>query len=43
MRLSTVFRQMGHSDILSPHIWQVPCPQRKIIFFNRSRHTGHMV
>ena len=24
IRRSTVFLQMGHSDILSPHIWQVP-------------------
>ena len=34
---------MGHSDILSPHIWQVPCPHKNIIFFSLSRHTGHMV
>jgi len=39
---STGFRQMGHSVIRSPHNWQAPCPQRKIMFFIRSKHTGHM-
>ena len=34
---------MGHSDILSPHIWQVPWPHRKIMFLSLSRHTGHIV
>jgi hypothetical protein len=43
MRFSTCLRQMGHSDMRSPHIWHVPCPQRKIMFLRRSRHTGHMV
>lgn len=27
----------------SPHIWHVPCPQRKIILRNRSMQTGHIV
>lgn len=27
----------------SPHIWHVPCPQRKIMFFRRSKQTGHIV
>lgn len=27
----------------SPHIWQVPCPQRKIMLRNRSMQTGHIV
>lgn len=36
-------RQMGHSLILSPQSWQVPWPHMKIIFFRRSRHTGHIV
>jgi len=43
MRFSTCLRQMGHSDMRSPHIWHVPWPQRKIMFLRRSRHTGHMV
>jgi hypothetical protein len=43
MRFSTCLRQMGHSDMRSPHIWHVPCPQRKIMFLRRSKHTGHMV
>lgn len=34
---------MGHSLILSPHSWHVPWPHRKIMFFRRSKHTGHMV
>lgn len=34
---------MGHSLIRSPHSWQVPWPHMKIMFFSRSRHTGHMV
>lgn len=36
-------RQMGHSLIRSPHSWQVPWPHMKIMFFSRSRHTGHIV
>ena len=40
---STVFLHIGHSDIRSPHIWQVPWPHRNIIFFSRSKHTGHIV
>lgn len=36
-------RQMGHSLIRSPHSWHVPWPHMKIMFFSRSRHTGHMV
>lgn len=36
-------RQMGHSLIRSPHSWQVPWPHMKIMFFSRSRQTGHMV
>ena len=43
MRFSTALRQIGHSAILSPHIWQVPCPHRNIMFFRRSIHTGQLV
>lgn len=43
MRFSTCLRQIGHSDMRSPHIWHVPCPQRKIMFFRRSKQTGHIV
>lgn len=40
---SIALRQMGHSLMRSPQSWQVPWPQRKIMFFSRSRHTGHIV
>lgn len=40
---SIAFRQIGHSLIRSPQSWHVPCPHRKIIFFSRSKHTGHIV
>lgn len=43
MRFSTAFRQIGHSDIRSPHIWHVPWPQRKIMLRKRSIQTGHIV
>lgn len=43
MRFSTVFRQIGHPSIWSPHIWHVPCPHRNTIFLIRSKHTGHIV
>jgi hypothetical protein len=41
---STGLRQMGQPDVnRSPHIWQVPWPHKKTIFFNLSKHTGHIV
>jgi len=43
IRFSIGLRQIGHSCMRSPHIWQVPCPQRKIMFFRRSIQTGQHV
>jgi len=43
MRFSIGLRQIGHSCMRSPHIWQVPCPHRKIMFFRRSIQTGQHV
>lgn len=40
---SMPFRQMGHSCMRSPHIWQVPWPHRKIMFLRRSMQTGQQV